>query len=163
VWRRLAWAIVQGVTLAVAAPLGAAGADASPPIAPLLSPPTVDGGRIPVSVAFRIINISGIDEVAQHFDVVGYLVAEWKDPRLAFTPRAAWEQFRTYRADEIWVPRFDFVNGVTPHTADDVTVRAFQTAPCGTPNARAQRCRRCSTYGHSPSIGRRSTSSFTRP
>ena len=125
VWRRLAWAIVQAVALAVAAPLRAGGADASAPIAPLLNPPTIDGGRIPVSVAFRIINISGIDEVAQHFDVVGYLVAEWKDPRLAFTPRAAWEQFRTYRADEIWVPRFDFVNGVTPHTAHDVTVRGF--------------------------------------
>jgi hypothetical protein len=124
VWRRSAWAIVLAVALAAAAPLRAAAADA-PPIAPLLNPPNVDGERIPVSVAFRIINISGIDEVAQHFDVVGYLVAEWKDPRLAFTPQAAWEEFRTYRADEVWVPRFDFVNGITPHSAHDVNVRGF--------------------------------------
>ena len=123
--RALARGIVLAAALAVAAPL-CAGAEASLPVpAPLLNPPSVDGERIPVAVAFRIINISGIDEVGQDFDVVGYLIAKWKDPRLAFTPQAPWEQFRTYRADEVWIPHFDFVNGVTPHSAHDVTVRGF--------------------------------------
>lgn len=126
VWRRLAWATVLAVALAGAGAGSSAGADATQPVpAPLLNPPNPAGARIPVSVAFRIINISGIDEVGQHFDVVGYLVAKWKDSRLAFTPQAASEEFRTYRADEIWIPHFDFVNGVTPHSAHDVTVRGF--------------------------------------
>ena len=124
-WRRSAGAVLLAALLAAAVAERATTVDAAVPVAPLLNPPNVDGERIPVSVAFRILNISGIDEVAQHFDVVGYLVAEWKDPRLAFAPQAAWEQFRTYRADEVWIPHFDFVNGVMPHSAHDVTVRGF--------------------------------------
>ena len=126
VWRRFVRAIVLAVSVAVVAPLRAGGADATLLLpTPLLNPPNTDGSPIAVSVAFRIVNISGIDEVAQHFDVVGYLIAEWKDPRLAFTPQATREQFRTYRPDEVWIPHFDFVNGVTPHSAYDVTVRGF--------------------------------------
>jgi hypothetical protein len=63
--------------------------------------------------------------VAQRFRVVAYLLATWKDPRLAFTPKAAWEQFRVYRVDDVWTPHFDFANGVVPHSAADVTLRAF--------------------------------------
>ncbi len=91
----------------------------------LLSPPNADGKRIPIAIALRIINISDIDEVTQRFQMVGYLIAEWKDPRLVFTPRAGWEKFRTYSSDEIWSPHFDFVNGVVPHSAYDSTIRVF--------------------------------------
>jgi hypothetical protein len=92
---------------------------------PLLDPPTSDGNRLPVSIAMRVINISDIDEVSQRFKMVGYLLAHWKDSRLAFTPRESWEKFHTYLPDQIWHPRFDFVNGVVPRTASDVTIRAF--------------------------------------
>ena len=91
----------------------------------LLSPPQSDGQLIPVAIEMRIINLSDIDEVTQRFRMVGYLVAEWKDERLAFTPSAAWEKFRTYTPDQVWCPHFDFVNGVVPHEAHDVTMRAF--------------------------------------
>ncbi len=108
----------------------AAAAESAPPLIteaanPLLNPPVSDGYRLQVSIALRVINISGIDEVAQRFNVVGYLVARWKDPRLAFTPRAPWEKFRTYAPDQLWCPHFDFVNGVVPHSAYDVTIRVF--------------------------------------
>jgi Neurotransmitter-gated ion-channel ligand binding domain/Neurotransmitter-gated ion-channel transmembrane region len=91
----------------------------------LLNPPNVDGRRVPIAIALRILNISDIDEVTQRFQMVGYLVAQWRDPRLAFTPRAGWEKFRTYSADQVWRPHFDFVNGVVPHSASDTTIRAF--------------------------------------
>jgi hypothetical protein len=91
----------------------------------LLTPPTRDGERIPVQIALQVINLSDINEVAQRFRVVAYLRAEWKDPRLSFTPKAAWETFRVYRPDEVWTPHFDFANGVTPHAAFDVTLRVF--------------------------------------
>jgi Neurotransmitter-gated ion-channel ligand binding domain/Neurotransmitter-gated ion-channel transmembrane region len=91
----------------------------------LLSPPSSNGERIPVAIAIRIINISDVDEVAEHFRMVGYLLAQWKDPRLAFTPRAGWEKFRTYAPDQVWYPHFDFVNGVVPHSAFDITTRVF--------------------------------------
>lgn len=96
-----------------------------PEVDPLLTPPNEDGERIPVQIALRIINLSDIDEVTQRFKVVAYLMASWKDPRLAFTPKAAWEKFRVYRVDDVWTPHFDFANGVVPHSAFDVTLRAF--------------------------------------
>jgi Neurotransmitter-gated ion-channel ligand binding domain/Neurotransmitter-gated ion-channel transmembrane region len=108
---------------------GAAATSAPPVVAeaanPLLNPPISDGERLPVAIALRVINVSDIDEVSQRFKIVGYLLAHWKDSRLAFTPRAPWEKFRTYSPGQIWFPRFDFVNGVVPHSASDVTIRAF--------------------------------------
>ncbi len=90
----------------------------------LLSPPTSDGRRIPIALAMRVINISDIDEVSQRFQMVGYLRAEWRDPRLVFTPTEG-EKFRTYSTDQIWSPAFDFVNGVVPHAAHDQALRVF--------------------------------------
>lgn len=92
---------------------------------PLLNPPVSDGYRLPVGIAMRVINLSDVDEVGQRFKMVGYLTAHWKDPRLAFTPQASWEKFRTYSSDQVWHPRFDFVNGIVPHSAYDVTIRVF--------------------------------------
>lgn len=91
----------------------------------LLLAPVVDGEKVPVQVALHILNLADIDEVSQRFRVVAYLFAKWKDPRLAFTPKAGWEKFRVYRPDDVWTPHFDFVNGVAPHSAFDVTLRAF--------------------------------------
>jgi hypothetical protein len=99
--------------------------DSTPAVNSLLSPPNSDGNRIPVAIALRVINISDVDEVRQRFSMVGYLIADWKDPRLAFTPRARWEKFRTYSTDQVWSPHFDFVNGVVPHLASDMTMRVY--------------------------------------
>lgn len=50
----------------------AAAAESAPPVTtqasnPLLNPPVSDGYRLQVAIALRVINISGIDEVAQRF------------------------------------------------------------------------------------------------
>ncbi|MGC1344012.1 MAG: hypothetical protein WA854_16895 [Candidatus Binataceae bacterium] len=109
----------HSIAAADSAPIAAEAAN------PLLNPPVSDGYRLRVEIALRVINLSEIDEVTQRFNVVGYLLAHWKDPRLAFTPRAPWEKFRTYSSDQVWCPRFDFVNGVVPHSAYDVTIRVY--------------------------------------
>lgn len=103
----------------------AASAAASLTTNSLLDPPVSDGERIPVAIAMRVINVSDIDEVAQRFRMVGYLLAQWKDPRLVFTPRGSWEKFRVYAPDQVWSPHFDFVNGVVPHEARDISIRAY--------------------------------------
>jgi Neurotransmitter-gated ion-channel ligand binding domain/Neurotransmitter-gated ion-channel transmembrane region len=92
---------------------------------PFLTPPSRDGEKIPVEIALQVVNLSGIDEVGECFRVVAYLLASWKDPRLAFTPAAASESFRVYDPAEIWIPHFDFANGVVPHSSFDVTLRVF--------------------------------------
>ncbi len=105
----------------------AAASSAPAPVAdavnPLLNPPLSDGSRLSVAIAMRVINISDIDEVSQRFKMVGYLLAHWKDPRLAFTPRTPSEKFRTYSPGQIWYPRLDFVNGVTPLRPDALAER----------------------------------------
>ena len=96
-----------------------------PQVNSLLTPPGRDGERVPIQVALDVINLSDIDEVTQRFRVVAYLLAKWTDPRLAITPKAAWEKLRVYHPDEVWTPHFDFANGVVPHSASDVTLRVF--------------------------------------
>jgi Neurotransmitter-gated ion-channel ligand binding domain/Neurotransmitter-gated ion-channel transmembrane region len=126
--RTLAAIAIAVAVLCTCDPARADPAQAEPaaPVAnSLLDPPISDGERIPVAIAMRIINISDIDEVAQRFRMVGYLLAQWKDPRLVFTPRAPWEKFRIYSADQIWCPHFDFINGVVPHEAHDITMRVY--------------------------------------
>jgi hypothetical protein len=91
----------------------------------LLSPPMFDGKPIPVALEMRITNISDIDEVSQHYKIVGYLIAEWKDQRLAFTPSAPWDKYHSYSPSDVWCPHFDFVNAIVPHAAYDVSIRAY--------------------------------------
>lgn len=122
-------AMVIVVALLVHCKPATGAASAAPAVAeavnPLLNPPVNDGHRLPVAIAMRVINISDIDEVTQRFKMVGYLVARWTDPRLAYTRQAPWDKFRTFSPGEIWFPRFDFVNGIVPHSASDVTIRVF--------------------------------------
>ena len=96
-----------------------------PDLNPFLTPPGPDGAKIPVQIALQVINLSDIDEVAERFRVVVYLLASWKDPRLAFATKPAGESFRVYNPGEIWTPHFDFANGVVPHASFDVTLRVF--------------------------------------
>src|SRR5271168_4653226 len=53
---------------------------------PLLSPPFDANGRVEVNVALHVLNLSNIDEVTENFDLTGYLLAHWRDPRLAYQP-----------------------------------------------------------------------------
>jgi hypothetical protein len=91
----------------------------------LLRAPISDGKTIPVTLEMRITNISDIDEVSQHFKLVAYLIAQWKDGRLAFTPSAPWDRYHSYSPGEVWCPHFDFVNAIVPHSAYDVSIRAY--------------------------------------
>ncbi|MFI4955010.1 MAG: hypothetical protein ACHP9Y_03765, partial [Gammaproteobacteria bacterium] len=91
----------------------------------LLIHPDINGKKVPVSIAFRVLNLEMVNEEEQTFKIVGYLTAEWKDPRLAFTPENSQQRYQIYRPDQIWIPNFDFANGVVPHSAYDVTVRVF--------------------------------------
>jgi Neurotransmitter-gated ion-channel ligand binding domain/Neurotransmitter-gated ion-channel transmembrane region len=91
----------------------------------LLEPPGSRTKPGPVTIEMRVINISDIDEVGQHFKMVGYLVAHWDDARLAFTPSGPEDSYHLYSAGQVWCPHFDFVNGIVPHSSSDVTIRAF--------------------------------------
>ena len=95
---------------------------ASPVADTLLTPPLQDGKPVDVAVGLHIINIASIDEVLEQFEIDGYVVARWKDPRLVYEPSGPGDQKREYQRSQIWVPFLEMVNGVTPHDRYDVSV-----------------------------------------
>jgi hypothetical protein len=125
-------ALAAGATAAIIHPGRADAANSAIPAEivlpksnPFLTPPSSNGEKIPVQIALQVVNLSDVDEVSERFRVVAYLLASWKDHRLAFTPEATGESFRVYSPEEIWTPHFDFANGVVPHASFDVTLRVF--------------------------------------
>jgi len=120
--------------LAAAAGAAAAGAGAAqstlPPFDhdPGAEPPIVGGKPVVVSVSLHVINLSKIDDSAQHFDIDGYLFARWTDPRLAYVSKGPDDLVRTYRPGEIWIPRLEFVNATAPRKIHDT---AISVAPDG--------------------------------
>jgi Neurotransmitter-gated ion-channel ligand binding domain/Neurotransmitter-gated ion-channel transmembrane region len=89
----------------------------------ILSPPPSDGKPVVVSVAMHVVNLTDIDEVAERFNLMFYLFAEWTDTRLAFTPRDASEKFRMLEPSRTWHPRVIFANEVSPRTPIDISLR----------------------------------------
>jgi len=103
---------------------GALPAGAAPPQGdPLLTPPAPPGKRVKVSVGLHIINLASIDEVKEQFEIDGYLMARWNDPRLVFMPTTPDDIKRNYKQGEVWIPYFEMVNGVSPHERYDLSIQ----------------------------------------
>ena len=111
--------------MALIAMLSAAtAAGAMPPLGdPLLTPPVPPGKRVKVAVGLHIINLASIDEVKEQFEIDGYLMARWNDPRLTFTPTGPDDTKRDYKQGEVWIPYFEMVNGVSPHERYDMSIQ----------------------------------------
>ena len=125
--RRWAGAAVMVVLaiLVLAAPIVAAARESTlPPYDhdPGAEPPIVGGKPVVVSVSLHVINLSKIDDSAQHFDIDGYLFARWNDPRLGYASKGPDDLIRTYRPGEIWTPRLEFVNATSPREIHDTSI-----------------------------------------
>jgi hypothetical protein len=55
----------------------------------MLQPPPAEGGRVKATVAIHVLNLSSINEVDERFQLTGYLLAQWRDPRLTYQPTTA--------------------------------------------------------------------------
>jgi hypothetical protein len=83
-----------------------------------LIPPYIDEATI-VYIDVYINDILAIDEKMETFDVDGYLLAEWSDPRQVFDAFEFGYDFKIYRnemvqdviTDEVWWPDLYLVNG----------------------------------------------------
>ena len=67
----------------------------------LLPPPTADG-RVRVTVALHVLNLSTISEASERFQLTGYLLAQWRDPRLTYQPTGPNGMYRMIAADAVW-------------------------------------------------------------
>ncbi|HZD31177.1 MAG TPA: hypothetical protein VE779_05900 [Candidatus Angelobacter sp.] len=81
------------------------------------------GGRTAITVhtGLFITNIVAVDETRESFEVGGYLIARWKDPRLVLAagqgaPQGS-ESTRTFKSDELWSPPIEAANTISHKTA----------------------------------------------
>jgi Neurotransmitter-gated ion-channel ligand binding domain/Neurotransmitter-gated ion-channel transmembrane region len=88
----------------------------------LLPPPTADG-RVKVTVALHVLNLSMIREVTERFQLTGYLLAQWRDPRLTYQPTGPTDMYRMVAPDSVWRPRLVIINAVEPRQTDDISLR----------------------------------------
>jgi hypothetical protein len=75
----------------------------------LTTPPNLDRPT-EVSLGFYLINLGRINQSDETFDVSGYLSAIWKDPRLAFDPKAVGDPEIHYAPEKLWDPVLTIVN-----------------------------------------------------
>ncbi|MHB8384038.1 MAG: hypothetical protein ACYDC3_17050 [Candidatus Binataceae bacterium] len=129
-WAGVAAVIAMLTVLAMPIAAAAAGSSTLPPFDhdPGAEPPMVGGKPVIVSVSLHVINLSKIDDSAQHFDIDGYLFARWNDPRLEYVSKGPGDLIRTYRRGEIWIPRLEFVNATSPRKIHDTSI---SVAPSG--------------------------------
>ena len=92
------------------------------PNAMLLPPPT-DGGPVKVSVALHVLNLSSIDEVRERFQLTGYLLTKWRDPRLTYQPSGPADKFRVLAPDAVWRPKLVIINVASPRHTDEESLR----------------------------------------
>ncbi|MBV8453841.1 MAG: hypothetical protein JOZ29_16445, partial [Deltaproteobacteria bacterium] len=93
----------------------------------LLPPPSADG-RVRVTVALDVLNLSDISEVTEQFQLTGYLLAQWRDPRLNYQPTGPNDMYRMIVPDSVWQPRLVIINGVDPRQTYETSL---QVAPDG--------------------------------
>lgn len=91
--------------------------------AELLTPPLPGGKPVAVAISIHIINLAAIDEVKQQFEIDGYLMLHWIDPRLAFTPTGLADLHREYDRTAIWIPHVEMVNAVAPRERYDTSTQ----------------------------------------
>jgi hypothetical protein len=95
----------------------AAGAETDPPPGP--RPVTVELG-------FFLLDFARINPREESFDLHGYLLMRWRDPRLAWTAGDSPRQTRQLQPETVWVPEFAFPNAlerVTLLRESDLTVQ----------------------------------------
>jgi hypothetical protein len=97
----------------------------------MLVPPPTGGGPVKVSVALHVLNLSNIDEVTERFQLTGYLIVQWRDPRLTYQRSGPADRFRLLSPDSVWRPKLVMINVVAPrHTYEE----ALRVDPDGSMN-----------------------------
>lgn len=94
----------------------------------LLDPPVRDGQPVAVTIAVEVANLASIDQVMEQFEVSGYLIARWKDPRLQARADAEPDGIVHLRTDEVWTPELTMINSVEPRMRAQVNITVNRKA-----------------------------------
>jgi hypothetical protein len=90
---------------------------------PLLLPPPTAGCPVKVAVALHVLNLSSIDEVTERFQLTGYLMTKWRDPRLTYQRSGPTDKFRVLSPDSVWRPKLVMINVAAPRHIDEESLR----------------------------------------
>jgi len=110
-----------GAAASAPAPLAAFPAGLDPNS--MLSPPRDASGQVKVAVALHVLNLSSIDEVTERFQLTGYLVEQWRDPRLAYPATGPNDKFRTLLPNSVWRPELVILNAVEQRHSYESSLR----------------------------------------
>jgi Neurotransmitter-gated ion-channel ligand binding domain/Neurotransmitter-gated ion-channel transmembrane region len=94
----------------------------------MLLPPLTPNGRIKVTIALHVLNLSMISEVTERFQLTGYLLAQWYDPRLIYQATGPNDTHRMIAPDSVWRPQLVIINVIEPRRIDETSL---QVAPDG--------------------------------
>jgi hypothetical protein len=117
----LAGSLTASAAAETSAPLAAFPAGLDPNT--MLSPPLIGDGPVKVTVALHVLNLASIDEVTERFQLTGYLLTQWRDPRLTYQPGGPAEKFRTLTPGSVWQPRLVMINVVGPRHTYETSLR----------------------------------------
>jgi hypothetical protein len=70
-----------------------------------------------------VLNLSSINEVTECFELTGYLLAQWRDPRLTYLPTGPHDKYRILTPGSVWRPRLVIINEVEPRHSDESSLR----------------------------------------
>ncbi|MBV8359838.1 MAG: hypothetical protein JO189_18160 [Deltaproteobacteria bacterium] len=94
----------------------------------MLLPPPTDDRRIKVTVALHVLNLSMISEVTERFQLTGYLLAQWHDPRLIYQAAGPNDTYKIIAWDSVWRPQLVIINAIEPRQTYETSL---QVAPYG--------------------------------
>ena len=84
--------------------------------------PPNQGQPVEVRIGVYLTNLAQIDELLEQFQVKGTLFARWRDPRLAAKPGENVDRVKLFRPGEIWLPKLEMINSVSPREQHDITI-----------------------------------------
>jgi hypothetical protein len=83
---------------------------------------------IKVSIGLHVSNLADINQSSETFDVTGYLMYSWRDPRLAYNTQPNHPSTKDSSFDKIWHPAIEMVNFKSSNNSDT----AVEILPDGT-------------------------------
>ncbi len=122
---RIALLVVTGIFVCAGVARTANGAESAKKPAhefDLHEHPTGGATPVEVSVGLFLTNLVSIDETRESFEAGGYLVAKWKDPRLALPANmkdgslSAGASPRALKVDQVWTPPIEAANSISHKT-----------------------------------------------
>jgi hypothetical protein len=89
----------------------------------MLLPPLTDSGQVKVTVALHVLNLSTISEGTERFQLTGYLLAQWRDPRLIYRATGPNDVYRMIAPNSVWRPQLVIINVVEPRQIYETSLR----------------------------------------